>query len=258
MEEPLFGGNTSAAVVRVDSTVRRPTGPWTPGVHALLRHLESCGFDGAPRVLGIDERGREIVTYVEGLVVEPDHLELVAEDRPLAEISGRIRAYHDAVADFAPPDEQAWSDRGSDPRGPHEVLCHNDLAPWNLVRGSSGQWTFIDWDLAAPGRRSWDLAWAILSFVPLMPESKLTGEEIRRRICVFRDGYGATLFPTDVLDVAVERCSHEAGRIHELGSHGHEPYRRLLAEGHGDIWASTEQHIRQRAPEWQALLEGRS
>lgn len=35
-EEPLRGGN-SAIVTRVGDTVRRPTGPWTPAVHLLLR-----------------------------------------------------------------------------------------------------------------------------------------------------------------------------------------------------------------------------
>src|SRR5262249_49783642 len=41
-------------------TVRRPAGPWTPAVHALLTHLHAAGFHGAPRPLGIDEHGREI------------------------------------------------------------------------------------------------------------------------------------------------------------------------------------------------------
>jgi hypothetical protein len=66
-EEPL-SGNVSA-VARVGDTVGRSTGPWTPAVHALLRHLEHAGFDGALRVLGIDERGREVLTYVPGEVL---------------------------------------------------------------------------------------------------------------------------------------------------------------------------------------------
>ena len=47
-------GGLISTVTRVGDTVRRGTGPWTPAVHALLRHLEGVGFDGAPMVLGID------------------------------------------------------------------------------------------------------------------------------------------------------------------------------------------------------------
>ncbi|HKW77884.1 MAG TPA: aminoglycoside phosphotransferase family protein, partial [Candidatus Limnocylindria bacterium] len=63
-EEESLGGNLQDTV-RVGDTVRRRTGPWTPAVHALLRHLEKRGFP-APRVRGIDERGREILGYIEG------------------------------------------------------------------------------------------------------------------------------------------------------------------------------------------------
>src|SRR5213080_2099969 len=65
-EIPLIGGNTSL-VVRAGDTVRRNAGPWTPAVHALLRHLEYVGFTGAPRAYGIDERGREVLSYLEGV-----------------------------------------------------------------------------------------------------------------------------------------------------------------------------------------------
>ena len=43
-----LGGGWEAAPVRLGNTVRRATGPWTPGVHALLRHLEAVGFDEHP------------------------------------------------------------------------------------------------------------------------------------------------------------------------------------------------------------------
>ena len=46
-------------------TVRRATGEWTPAVHALLGHLRAVGFDGAPRVLGMDG-DVEILTFVTG------------------------------------------------------------------------------------------------------------------------------------------------------------------------------------------------
>jgi hypothetical protein len=62
----LVGGLQSSGIVRVGDTVRRPLHRSSEFVHALLRHFESVGFTGAPRLLGIDEHGREILSYVEG------------------------------------------------------------------------------------------------------------------------------------------------------------------------------------------------
>ena len=59
------GGNTGAAV-RVGNTVRKSGGPWVASVHALLRHLSAQGFAGAPSPLGVDDLGRQVLSYIEG------------------------------------------------------------------------------------------------------------------------------------------------------------------------------------------------
>jgi hypothetical protein len=251
-EELLLGGNTHAAIVRIGDTVRRPTGDWTPGVHALLEHLDRHLYDGAPRVFGLDDQGREMLSFVAGSVVWPDHFALVQTDSALIEVAGVIRGYHDAVAEFD-FETFSWSDRACDPRGPVEIVCHNDLGPWNLIHRAAGDWAFIDWDLAAPGRIVWDLAWALLSFVPLMPDSTLTDAETVHRITTFGVGYGNPL-PIDILDVAVERCSTEARRIEVDGAAGIEPYARLLAEGHGKVWRSAAEHIGVRRRGWRQAV----
>src|SRR4051812_16105711 len=171
--EQLGGGNTHEAVVRGGDTARRPSGAWTPAVHALLDHLAAAGFDAAPRALGLDDEGCEVVTYIPGDVVWPGRFELLEADGALAEVAALIRRYHDVVSTFVPPPDAVWWDLAADRAGGHEVICHNDFAPWNLVRGAGGSWTFIDWDLAAPGRRAWDLGWALLAFIPLTPDRPL-------------------------------------------------------------------------------------
>jgi hypothetical protein len=65
-EIPLVAGSESRVRVRVGQTVRRTGNSWSPAVLDLLRHLEGAGSAGAPRALGFDELGREILTYIDG------------------------------------------------------------------------------------------------------------------------------------------------------------------------------------------------
>lgn len=242
----MTGGNTHGAIVRAGDTVRRPTGPWTPGVHALLCHFEEAGFDGAPRALGIDERGREVLTFVEGDVVYPDHVDLLASDQALAEVAVVIRSFHEAVERFDPHGYD-WSDRGADGTDGGELVCHNDLAPWNLVRRPDGRWAFIDWDFAAPGRRAWDLAWALLTLVPLMPGDTIPVADVPRRLAVFRDAYGG--LDDDVLEVAVARCERE---VHLIRTHPANA--QLLARREDTIWADAGARVARHSAEWKTAL----
>ena len=55
--------------VRIGETVHRPAGSWTPTVHALLCHIRARGFHLAPEPLGVDARGREVLSYLDGSTV---------------------------------------------------------------------------------------------------------------------------------------------------------------------------------------------
>ena len=87
-EEPLPGGNVSTGVVRVGDTVRRPAGPHTAAVHALLSHLHAVGFEGAPQPLGIDELGREVLSFIPGTVPWPEEFGLLEPRDRLARAAG--------------------------------------------------------------------------------------------------------------------------------------------------------------------------
>ena len=95
-EVALVGGDVHVGenvVVRVGDTVRRAVGPHTPLVHALLHHFEAVGFDGAPRALGFDERGREVLSYVEGTAALAP---IPRGDDVLAALARLLRRMHDA------------------------------------------------------------------------------------------------------------------------------------------------------------------
>jgi hypothetical protein len=169
----LTGGRITQGVTRMGNTVRRPTGPHTPFVHSLLRHLEKVGFEGAPRVLGIDERGREIVTFIEGHV-PPDLA--TWSDEQLVGAAALIRDFHDATA-------------GSALAGAEEVVCHNDLSPCNTVFVKGMPAAFIDFDEAAPGPRSQDLGYAMWLFLDLGPDGADTRAQ-GRRIRMMCEAYG--------------------------------------------------------------------
>ena len=67
-DEETLAGNATTGVEPVGDTVRRPAGPWTDSVDALLEHLWAAGFTGAPRPFGRDERGRQVLECVPGEV----------------------------------------------------------------------------------------------------------------------------------------------------------------------------------------------
>jgi Phosphotransferase enzyme family len=252
LEEPLLGGNATAGVVRVGDTVRRPAGPQTPAVHALLSHLHAVGFDGAPRPLGIDERGREVLSFLPGTVPWPDRFDLLEPRMRLVRAAGLIRRFHDAVTGFAPPAGARWQVL-IPAEGPCDIIAHHDLAPWNLVIGP--HWAFIDWDLAAPGTRLWDVAYAAHGFVPLSANPRWQHRDAGCRLRTFADAYG--------LDEAQRRelvpllARRTRAMYHFLAGQaaaGVQPWAGVWEAGHGQAWQADADYIESREPAWAAAL----
>ena len=74
MAEPLTGPRQYRGIARVGDVVLRPLHRNSTFVHALLRHFEAVDFGGTPRLLGIDDAGREILTHIDGDVFVPGNL----------------------------------------------------------------------------------------------------------------------------------------------------------------------------------------
>lgn len=249
LEEPLKGGNVGVGIVRRGDTVRRTTTPWSKSIDALLLHLERVSFEGSPRVLGYDGSGRQILSFVKGYV-DPDPSDLDLER--VFEVGHLIRRFHDAASTFTPPPGALWNVAIAPDR--EELICHHDLAPWNLVRTPT-HLTLIDWDGAGPGSRLWDLAYAAHGFVPLSPDASLSDETAATRLASLTNGYG--LEKPDCL-LLVAMLGPRIRSMYELLRKGHqsglEPWSRLWAEEHGGVWLADALYVEERIDLWTQAL----
>ena len=64
--ELLTGDGVTQGIVRIGDTVRRPLRPFSLTVQVYLAHLRDAGFTGAPLPFGVDEQGREMLSFVPG------------------------------------------------------------------------------------------------------------------------------------------------------------------------------------------------
>ena len=247
VEVPLAGGDVTEGVVRVGDTVRRPVGPHSPLVHALLAHLELAGFEGAPRFLGIDGSGREVLSYIDGEVAGRPRPPWIADETRLASVGRLVRAYDDAAASFASPPDALLEALPADPPGippapayPPELIGHVDITPENVVFRDGRAHALIDFDLARPATRADEMLNAMLWWAPLSDprdvDPLLQHVDVPARARILADAYG--LSGTDrerIIEVAVlrtRRSWHLMKRRAETHGGG---WQRMWDEGVGDV-----------------------
>ena len=181
----------------------RMAGPWTASVHALLTHLQAAGLL-VPEPFGV-EADREVLRFVLGDVPTEPYGEDVWTDESLVAVALLLRAIHDATTDFTVRQER-WQLPVVEPR---EVMCHNDLAPYNTVfRGGVPVGT-IDWDTASPGPRIRDIAYVAYRWVPLQAPGHGNGpvdpDDRVRRLQLLLASYETDLGEKEIIEAALER-----------------------------------------------------
>jgi Phosphotransferase enzyme family len=246
-EVPLAGGDVTEGVVRVGDTVRRTIGPNAPFVHALLRYLEEAGFEGAPRFLGVDAAGREVLTFLPGEVAGRPRPGWVADEGRLASVGRLMRAYHEAVAGFVAPEgvapERVFTgapELPPLPPYPVEVVGHMDYTPDNIVFRGGEAVGLIDFDLAKPVTRTDEVGNAMLYWAPLTDpvdvDPVLRGVDVPRRCRVLADAYGMSeVDRSRLVEVAVLRTRRAWISMRRLAEERGGGWARMWREGVGDV-----------------------
>jgi len=191
--EKLSGGNSNE-VWRDNDTVIRQCGQWSPFVHQLMQFLTENGFNASPRFLetdGVTER----LSYIKGQVghypLDPSML----SDEIVIEAGKLLRQFHDITQDFIVPTHAQFM-LPNLVSAEDDVICHNDFAPYNCVFDHGHIIGIIDFDTVSPGKRMWDIAYAVYRFAPLATDQHCLQSGWRippdrsNRLRLFCDGYG--------------------------------------------------------------------
>ncbi len=215
--------------------------PTSAATRELLQHLERAGFRGAPRYLGTDSQGREVLSYVVGHAVTPPYPAWALDEAALASVADLLRSFHEAVADFdASP--HRWP--GPVPeRFRTSLVTHNDPNLDNVVFREGRAVALIDFDLAAPGSRVWEVAAAARLWVPLRLDRDVNdprGGQQLSRLAAFVDAYGLDPAERAELPEAV-LANHDwlYGIVAGEAGQGHEAFAQYWREGADERSART-------------------
>jgi hypothetical protein len=235
MSEQQLSPNDKRSIIRIGNTVHRPVGWWTLAVHGLLTYLEKVGFKYSPRVLGFDEQGREVLSFIQGESGKEGWQKIVS-DEGLVKYAKLLREYHDAVADFHPPEDSVWAyTTGGVKNG--EILCHGDFGVWNIVWQGDEPVGIVDWDFVLPAKPRYDVLYALEYAAPFRDdETSLKWHHFpqvpdrKHRIEVFAKAYGLEELGDIVTDVAA--LQRKVGQYEEyLAKRGLQPQADWVANG---------------------------
>lgn len=221
--------------VRVGETIRKPSGPWTPTVQALLRFLRERGFDLAPEPLGLDEQGREVQSVMPGAPAYRPWPPVMLRVDGVERLATVLRRYHDLVRAYDPGPEPCWR-AGCGPLVKGEIACHGDYGAWNTLWEGDRLVGVVDWDMTEPGLPIDDLGFLAIHAVPLRSDERARGSGFLgpvpragrlRAMCLAYEGFT----PTEIVQAAARLHERDHRRTTEWGAEGREPWATFLASG---------------------------
>lgn len=257
-EERLHGGNVST-VYKKGNHVYRTLKDGSEHIHRLLTHLEAKGISGVPRFVGVDEQGREVLTYLEGETADYPLKAYMWSDEAIQDAARLMRRLHDATADVEWPSD--WQPLDHTP-APFEVICHNDFAVYNTIFHDGKMEGVIDFDLAAPGPRAWDIVYALYTFVPFSRRHQAESGEVvyyeaerddgtyKRRVALFLKAYGWERSTTELLTMLLLRIDALCRLMKRRAAEGDAAFQHMIDEGHYDHYQEEYRFIEVHGRKW--------
>jgi hypothetical protein len=198
-------------------------------------------------VHGADARGREVLDYLPGEVVDVD-IELLSEAR-LADLGRWTREFHDSQHGFAHPGPWRFTSSRQ-----HALVVHNDLAPYNVAFHGERVSGVFDWDVAGPGSVLFELAHIAWNCAPLF--RAVPDDLAARRIGVLAAAYdGPTA--TEILAAVPARVQSVVDGLRAAMHAGDSSLDRLAAVGEPDLTAHRLEAFLTRMPGVEAALARR-
>ncbi|GFZ33152.1 trifolitoxin immunity domain-containing protein [Clostridium zeae] len=260
--ERLLGGN-STSVYKQNETVFREQKAWSSTIHSVLRHLEKVGYTNGPRFIGIDNSGMEVLSFVPGECKDnyPFTNDKNEQLSIIKKVAVMIRRFHDATLSFKGTDEDKWMFSYNGPLE-KEVICHNDIAPYNITFVDDIPYGMIDFDTCCPAPRIWDIVYALYRFVPFSEkvydaekqkyrsyDVDIDKEFRKNSIGAFFDAYGMKC-PYDLFEQMIARLQSLADLIYSEAKNGNSVFRTMMEDGHRDLYLTEIDFIREHAKEW--------
>lgn len=235
MDEQQLENTSSRPMTKIGNTVRRPIEFWQPAVADLLKYLESKDFPYSPKFLGIDDQGREVVSYLEGESGKAGWYKIHSENG-LRNYAKLLRRYHDTVAGYRPPVELEWAN-GRHGLNNNQLICHGDFGPWNIVWKGEEPVGIVDWDLAHPNSPQYDILYALEYAAPFRDDDMVVSwhhfesvPDRAKRVEIFLDAYGSDAM--DDVAKRVARMQREVGKLEKLlADRGLQPQVEWVANG---------------------------
>lgn len=259
MKKEILGGNVNQAIEKKENKIYRNSN-WNNNIHEFLQFLETKHFAGVPRFLGIDENNREILSYLPGYVPGnsfPNCQEFVWNRQNLILTAQFMRKFHDISSEFL---KQTNWEQGPFQKCDYEVICHNDAAPYNFVYEDKKMTGLIDFDVAYPGMRLWDIAYTLYTTIPLSSyQPELDGTvrfyegkdaDIRKeRIQIFFRSYGMEI-PVDLFSWVIRRLEELCNFIQQEAQAGNAAFKEMVNNGEITYYQNEINFIKENCYAW--------